>query len=331
MKVLEDSKEYNDKLRAALKKHAWNPEHNFWHYTNQESEYCWNVVFDFGRGKMVMASHCWGDVWHLFPDGVLAPKEKRLEVLCQFLDHVLYRKNAKKVVVELSQEFREEVLKRFEKSRKFKALTLNFILHWPIYDMKRFDPKLCGKAWKKLRNINNRFRKMHSVRMVDSKKVPKEKLKALLKTWLRRRAHNDTVDEDYYYNMINCGFKGMTFAKTLYVDGEPCTITAGWKVPGKKSQYYSAIGVLNYRHRGLGEFANLKDLMLLKEKGYKFVDFGGSDYTLLNFKNKFRPSWVYKTYTFSIVAKKFYQPPNKKRKTVKHGRKKKIAGKRKRR
>ena len=84
------------------------------------------------------------------------------------------------------------------------------------------------------------------------------------------------------------------------MDNKPCTITAGWRIPNTKN-YYSAVGILDYSYPELGEVANMDDLDRLKRKGFDYVDFGGSDETLLSFKKKFRPEKIYKTYIFSIV------------------------------
>ena len=113
---------------------------------------------------------------------------------------------------------------------------------------------------------------------------------------------NDTVDKEYYLNLIDSNFKGVDMAKTMYVDGKPATITAGWKIPNTKD-YYSAIGIVDYSFPGLGEIANIDDLNRLKRMGFKYVDFGGSDKILLQFKRKFKPEKIYKTYIFSMVRK----------------------------
>ncbi|MEK6869533.1 MAG: hypothetical protein AABX74_04840, partial [Nanoarchaeota archaeon] len=97
-------------------------------------------------------------------------------------------------------------------------------------------------------------------------------------------------------------FKGMDMAKTLYVNGKPCTITAGWKIPNTKN-YYSSIGIFDYSCQGLGEIANMDDLNRLKKQGYEYADFGGSEKALLSFKRKFRPEKIYKTYIFSIARR----------------------------
>ena len=73
-------------------------------------------------------------------------------------------------------------------------------------------------------------------------------------------------------------------------------------IPNSKG-YYSNMGILNYKYDGLGELSNWDDLCFLKKQGYEFVDFGGSDDRILEFKKKFKPHKVYKTYIFSIVRK----------------------------
>jgi len=155
--------------------------------------------------------------------------------------------------------------------------------------MSDWDPKLKGSKYKKIRNIKNGFYKRHGVHVKNAKDVPKEKLHKVLDRWIKKRSFTESIDESYYQNIINSGFKGIKHAKVLYVDGEPAAINAGWKIPNSKN-YYSAVGILDYSHEGLGEIANIDDLTRLKKEGYNFVDFGGSDKVLLRFKRKFKPS-----------------------------------------
>jgi hypothetical protein len=168
--------------------------------------------------------------------------------------------------------------------------------------MSKFDPMLRGKEWKKIRNIRNRFYKQHKVKVVDTKKVPKEELRRILDDWLKRRNAHDRVEKHYYVNLIENNLKGVDMAKTLIVDGKPCSITAGWKIPNSNN-YYSSIGILDYSYEGLGEVTNIEDLKRLKRENYDYVDFGGSDKVLLYFKKKFKPEKIYKTYIFSIVRR----------------------------
>ena len=66
------------------------------------------------------------------------------------------------------------------------------------------------------------------------------------------------------------------------------------------NQYYSAIGIHNYKFRHLGEIENLGDLLNLKSRGYTYANFGSSDAALLSFKKKFNPEYIYKLHYFSI-------------------------------
>ena len=302
MRLITDVKDHRSILSAAIRKYGHNVEHHLHHYLAMESPKSMLVAFLFPGGMCALAIDQASSL-RLFPDGILAPEKKRYYLLEKILAYALLKKRMKKVVLEASDPFRREILSRIRNSKQFLARRPNDVLHWPVFNMPLFDSRLKGKKWKKMRNIRNRFVKQHRIRIVDSASVPNGKLRGIVQQWLRKRKHGDVVAEEYYDNVIASGFGGFALAKTVYVDGEPCTITAGWKVKNGKKHYYSAIGILNYRHKGLGEFTNLMDLLLLKRKGYRVVDFGGSGRFLLNFKNKFRPHHLYKTYEFSIVRK----------------------------
>lgn len=263
-----------------------------------------NVFLDFGNDKKVLMQHTEHlGKWTLFPCGILAPEEERLSILLKAANHVLKKKNSKKLTVEVSEDLRKGILQKLRKPNGLRACSYYYILYWPMYKMESWDPKLKGNKMKKLRNISNRFYKKNKVRVKDSRDVPKEKLYKVVKRWLKKRNMADSVEEDYYFNLINSGFKGLESAKTIYVNGNPATITAGWKIPQSKD-YYSAIGIVDYSVSGLGEIANIDDLNRLKRAKYEYADFGGSDRILLRFKRKFKPEKIYKTYTFSIVKKK---------------------------
>ncbi len=303
MRVITDVKENLPLLRSAIARFGHSVEHHLQHYLAGASKKNKLLVFSFPKNWCVLAS-AKGGILKIFPDGVLAPEKFRFALLEKVLSHALLKKGMKKVVIETKEGFRSEILKKMRGSEKFRALGVSYVLYWPIFRMRQFDHLLKGKKWKKMRNIRNRFLRQHRVRMVDAKKVAQEKLRAVVSQWLRKRKQRDRVAKEYYDNVIASKFSGFTLAKAMYVDGKPCAITAGWKVSNGKKHYYSAIGILNYAHNGLGEFANLLDLLLLRKLGYNLVDFGGSGRPLLEFKRKFRPHHVYKTYSFSIVRKK---------------------------
>ncbi len=302
MQIITDVERCHSLLNRIVKKYGRSVEHHLPHYLAMRSQKNALVAFLF-PGRMCALAMDEGSSLRIFPDGVFAPEGKRYTLLEKILDYALLRKKMKKVTLETNESFRKEILEMLRNSAMFEARRPHDVLHWPVFHMESFDHRLKGKKWKKMRNIRNRFVKRHRIRVVDSKNVQKEALKEIVRQWLRKRGRRDSVAQEYYHNVIDSGFRGFTIAKTIVVDGEPCTITAGWKVRNGKAHYYSAIGILNYRHDGLGEFANLMDLQLLKRGGYKIVDFGGSGFSLLKFKNKFRPHHLYKTYVFSIVKK----------------------------
>ena len=303
LKVLFDVVKNKNKIKKALKKYGYFAEHNYLHYLYNETKWDKNIFFDFGKDKVLLAKfYKENNVGSLFPNGILAPKSERLDLLLKVADYILKKQKAKKFVVEVSEDLRKGLLNKFKVKNSFRACNYTEILYWPMYNMDLWDSGLKGSKWKKLRNIKNRFYRRNNVSVRDSKDVPKEELKRILSSWLKKRKSNDRVDKEYYFNLIDNNFKGLEMAKTLYVNGRPCTITAGWKIPNSNN-YYSSIGILDYSYPDLGEVANMDDLNRLKKKGYEYVDFGGSDKVLLYFKKKFRPEKIYKTYIFSIVRR----------------------------
>ena len=298
-----DIKKYKQDIQKAIRRYGHCAEHNYYHYQYYEEDKEKNIFFRLEDNKGILTSYDEkNDIWYLFPSGILAPKEERFDILIRFLDYILKKKKAKKLCVEVDEDFRKGILKKFKNSKSYRACSSPFILYWPLYNMSKFDSELRGKEWKKLRNIRNRFYKQHKVKVVDTKKVPKEELKKILDVWLKRRNAHDRVEKHYFVNLIENNLKGVDMAKTLVVDGKPCSITAGWKIPNSNN-YYSHVGILDYSYEGLGEVTNIEDLKLLKRKNYDYVDFGGSDKVLLYFKKKFKPEKIYKTYIFSIVRK----------------------------
>jgi len=300
LKVVTDVVKHEQKLKKSIKKYGYFAEHNYLHYLYNQTKWDKNIFFDFGNDKIILTQfEKKNNIWSLFPNGILAPEGKRLELLLEATRYILKKQKAKKFVVEVSEDIRKEILDKFKVRNGFRACDAD-ILYWPMYNMDLWNPKLKGNKWKKLRNIRNRFYKKNRVRIRDSEDVPKEELKRILLSWLKKRDARDRVEKDYFLNLIDNNFEGVEMAKTMYVNGKPSTITAGWHIPNSNN-YYSSIGIVDYSYPDLGEVANIDDLNRLKRKGFDYVDFGGSDKVLLYFKMKFRPEKIYKTYIFSIV------------------------------
>ena len=296
MELIYNIAENKEAVEKSLMKHGYAAEHNLFHYLSQEGPHKENVFFHHEAHKGIMARKHRNGLWHTFSD-VLAPEKERMKIFESFLAHIFGTENANKIVVEAHSSFFSDIKKNLPSL--YKLCRINYTLHWPVFEMKKWDTALSGKEFKKLRNIKNNFFKLHKVEVVDSASVDREKLKQIVRDWRKSRGGADYAYYHAFLNLIESGFEGIDNARTLVVDGIPSTITAGWKIPNTNN-YYSAIGLLNYKFPGLGEAANILDLNELKQQGYDLVDFGGSDEDLLRFKNKFRPSSVYQTHIFSI-------------------------------
>jgi hypothetical protein len=296
-------------VKTCISRYGYLPEHNYHYYRLLHGDHGENVFFSVdGKYGMLGQYESEGKEW-LFVMGVLAPEKKRIDVFLKVLNYCL--KHGQKFTIEANDEFYLQIASAIKK-KPYRALTPRYALYWPIFEMKKWDGNaMKGKTWKKMRNILNGFYKSHKVKIVDSAKVSKKDLLAIIHDWVGKRAimgygcnrkdSNETFFQKYD-NIVNSGFKGMLYAKTLVVDGIPSTITCGWKIPGSKN-YYSGVGIYNYAFKGLGEAANMDDLVRLKKAGFGIVDFGGSPKPLLEFKKKFRYSSIYRTRTFSIVKR----------------------------
>lgn len=242
----------------------------------------------------------------------LAPEEEQLNVLHDAVDTLFKEMAVDKVVVEQDDAARSRTGILIS-GNGYRRLRPRYSLYWPVFDLREWDgDSLQGESWKKLRNIRNKFYREHSVKVVDSSTVDKNSLREIVREWVARRklmslgANRKDSNFAYaqkYHSLIDRNFDGVKLAKTMVVDGVPSSITAGWEIPNSNGEYYSAVGVYNYRSDGLGEMANLDDLNRLKEAGYTLVDFGGSPMPLLKFKLKFKPHFVYVTHTYAIVKK----------------------------
>lgn len=301
MEILSDN--FEEKAKKAIETHGYDAEHNYFHYINQATSAKQSVFISFDNNQGILAQKSkTGKLWYMVSE-VLAPQDEKFSIFMQFVDHVFNKDGANRLHIEVDKEFRKELKEKLETHQEFRVGKLNFKLEWPLYDMKSWDgDKLEGKKWKKIRNIRNRFLENHKIEVIDSKDISKEELKKIVIEWNKKRGAEDFAYKECYLNMVDSGFAGCDMAKTMIVDGIPCTITAGWKIPNSNN-YYSGIGVLNYNFEGLGEITNLYDLIEIKKKGYEKANFGGSDDNLLDFKNKFKPVSTYFTYTFSILRK----------------------------
>ena len=130
--------------------------------------------------------------------------------------------------------------------------------------------------------------------------VSTEELLKLLKNWKQQRQGKDRAHTEHYEAAIKSNFEGYDSIRIIFVDGKIAVINGGWKIPNSNN-FYSQLGIPNYEIKNIGDFSYLDDLEFLKSKGFDFADFGGSTPEMMAFKNKFNPSYVYKTIEFNIV------------------------------
>lgn len=287
-------------IEKSIKTFGCSPEHNYHHFLYHEDVKNKCYFFHFGKNRGVLAIlNKNTNVWRMLAE-VLSSRKERIWLFQEFLDYALNKKMAKKVVVEAGNDFKREIISHLQNS-EYRVCKTNYCLHWPVYDVDSLPKKLPGKKWKKLRNIRNRFKK-YRVAFRNAKNTQKKYLKEILSLWLKRRPRNDIVNVSYYENAIKNNFEGFDIAKSIYINGTPCSISGGWQIPNTKMIYYG-IGIQNYKYNNVSEFANLRDLMEAKNRGYRHVDLGGSHKTLLSSKRKLNPENVYKSYVFSIVKK----------------------------
>tara|TARA_Y100000310_G_scaffold251715_1_gene258292 strand:- start:11947 stop:12855 length:909 start_codon:yes stop_codon:yes gene_type:complete len=301
MEIYSDLVENKRTIESSIKKYGYSPEHNYYHFTYQEDEKNKCVYFDFGKNRGVLARlELDTNIWTMLSE-VLAPEKERINIFKGFLDYVFNIKAAKKVIVEVGTEFRNHIIKNIGGS-KYKVCRTNYCLYWPVYDVKTLNPKLPGKKWKKIRNIKNRFNKNFKISLRNAKKTKNNLLTNVLNSWIKKRPHDDEVDISYYKKAIENHFQGFDVAKSIFINGEPCSISGGWTIPNSEDIYYG-IGIQNYKYHNINELANLQDLMTAKKNGYKNVDLGGSDKTLLYSKKKLKPKKIYKSHVFSILKR----------------------------
>ncbi len=201
------------------------------------------------------------------------------------------------------EKFWNSINNTLQNSDKYRITANPIVYYTPIFKMKEWDENLEGKKWKKLRNIRNKFLKSYNVEFIPAKEIDKKRLMDVVNKWRKNRAKAEkTYYTQMYLNFIKNNFEGTDIARSVVIENKPCSITAGWKIPNSNN-YYSAIGLYDYKYDGLGEVANIDDLIQIKEKKYEHADFGDSTASLLQFKKKFGPNHFYKTYWFHIAKR----------------------------
>ncbi|HLG24672.1 MAG TPA: phosphatidylglycerol lysyltransferase domain-containing protein [Candidatus Nanoarchaeia archaeon] len=300
MNLITDLEKGKPTIIASIEKNGFTAEHSFpcFFYSKGPSSKC--IFFDFGAGRGIMGLHNEKKKTVTLISEVLAREKERPGILMDSLKFAFSELKAERVIAELGDESRDTAFESIKKNGYKKSI--KYCLKWPVYSLSDFDESLSGKEWKKLRNIRNRFYSSFRIEFKHPKDVEKDKLKTILKEWLKKRSIKDRVEVHYYTGMIDHNFEGLDMARVVLINDEPCAFSAGWKIP-KTNDFYCAIGIFNYKYKDMGDFINIDDFLHIKSLGYKNVDFGGSDEALLQFKMKFKPKQIYRTTVFSISKK----------------------------
>ena len=301
MDIIDNFDSNKKEIMNYIEKYGFSREHNYWFFYNQQSNYAKIFFFRHKDAGLFLIKYK-SRIWEIIGD-VMGKEERRLELFKNILDYILLTKKDKKVFVFVPEKSYRDINIFLQKSNKYRITKEPLIYFTPVFNMKKWDDNLVGSKWKKLRNVKNKFLKSYSVEFVPSKEIDKEKLNQVVLKWKKGRSK---IEKNYYVqmylNFIKNNFEGTDIARSVVVDGKPCTITCGWKIPNSKN-YYSAIGLYNYKYKGLGELANIDDLIWIKKKNFLLADFGDSTESLLHFKKKFNPERIYRTYWFHIVKK----------------------------
>ena len=281
-----------------ISKHGYAPEHNYWYMVNMGDESSEVLLWELNGNGIVFLKHDDGDI-ELISD-ILSPKQEQVDLFIKFLDFVHENYKVDEVLVTFDSKYRNDLINKVSDKYKVKAPRRTFTA--PIFNMKNWDPNLGGKNWKKMRNMRNQFIKNHKPKITGPGPYTKQQLNQLIDQW----AELDTSEiknewTKCFKNFVKNDFKGCEIVRIISVDNKPCSITAGWRIPNTNN-YYSAIGVHNYKYKYLGETAYLDDFACIKLLKVDYVDMGGSDSKAnLNFKLKFKPESLYTSYFMSVV------------------------------
>ena len=291
--------ENEDIVKKAISDIGYSAEHNYYHYIYNCYPDETPLFFKFEGFQGILCYHNPKNSKYRIFGGILTDPDKRLDCLMAFLEHITAM-GAKKIEIETDAELRGQIIKLFKDTKKYAARKITTVYSWPLFRMCDWDgDKMQGKDWKDMRYYWNKYFREHKVEFKKAGDIKNSLLRDLVLKWKKQRTNKEITHYDQYLKAINNDFQGFN-TRIMVVDGNVVALTAGFKVPNR-NYYYSAIGIYSRDIERTGEICNMDDLMELKKQGYEYVDFGGGEEELTQFKKKFRPDHYYKTYVFNIV------------------------------
>jgi len=308
MQILQEEDKIRRKAEADVENHGDFPDHNLYYllYDEQPEDYK-PAYFDFGKDGGSF-TFCKGHIWRIpFPPAL--SKEKETSCLEEMMKYLTGREDIRKIMLlDCKKETRKKLLE-MAPGFGWKASAPSFVSWWPVFDLSKFDEKLEGKKWRKLRKTKNYFLKHYKVEKIDSSKADKKELEDLILRWKSQKEKEDKEEEkenmecEPYLRFIKSGFPGCQISKVLLVNGKAAAVFAGWKIPNSNT-FYPHMSIKDYDYKGLGEYMSLEIFSEAKKAGFEKLDFGGSDKELLIFKKRFHPESIYKAYNFTMVKNK---------------------------
>lgn len=299
MRFFDDTIAERARIQKTIDLFGYAPEHNIDWYEFSREKTDKNVFAEdeYGGGLLTMV----GPKQSLVFSSPIAPEERRLDLILEYLDASFQKPGIEKVELELETPLRKELLNSLPETMA--ARRLQYSLTWPIMNMAKFDPTLPGGHYKSLRKEKNKFYRERAVEVADAKTFgDKEAIKDIISRWRKNRPVHDQAYCEEYFNIIEGNFAGTATARVFIVDGQPVGINAGWMIPNRE-RFYGALGIHDYSSPSLGKVLYLEDLEYLKSHGYSVVDMGGSWQGGLAFKKEFLPESYYKTHVFCVAKK----------------------------
>ncbi len=308
MTIIEDQKNLRRIVENAIRWFGFAPEHNlswFLAYADHTQE---PVVVEWPDHSVELAYKSDND-WYTFSEP-LAQLESRGQRVVELVSYILkIYPNVEKVVTEARENTKQQITENLPKDLRIvdhvEDDKNNYVLTWPVMDMKKFDFALPGGHFKYLRNAKNKFYREHAVEMKSVKDVAKQDLIGVMERWvpIAKTREAELLHEEPYINLIKTGFSGLTTARAMIVDNQVVGFNAGWEIPNSDN-FYAGVGIHDYSIQDLGLMLYFEDLEWIKNAGYSIVDMGGvGEGNPLKFKNQFQPDSWYKTYVFTIVRK----------------------------
>jgi hypothetical protein len=294
--------EHKDLIEKIISLRGHATEHHYYNYLYNCDIGEVPVFFKISNSEGILAFYySKGSTYRIFSE-LLVDRVDRVKYIEAFLDKVRSLE-AKKVEIETDMELRSELIAHFKPIHEYSIGKINLTFTWPVFDMDNWNGELMqGKDWKDIRYYWNKYFKDHKVEFKTAEEVDSKVMKDLVLEWKKQRTGKRVTFYKYYLNAIDDGFKGFD-TRIMLVDGRVMAITAGFKVPNSREYYYSAIGIYSRDIPRTGEICNMDDLINLKKQGYRSVDFGGGEESLVEFKQKFRPTRSYQTHLYSILLR----------------------------